>query len=128
MQSLHRQRIILLALSSLGVIAAFLPWIKANGSSTIGISTPGYHSWVALLCLLGTIVLCTYGDRTKELDTWMKYIAVGLCGIAAIMGILKVLSTIGWGLILLQICSIGSVFIALNISPKKNDGIKELKE
>jgi hypothetical protein len=132
MQQIHKQRIIIIALATIGAISVFLPWIRvANGDSISGISSKGFQSWGALLSLIATIVVCTFGEKQAPLEGFMKYLAIGLSAVAALLGIYKVLDTIGFGLILLQVCSIGAVMAALNGSfiTKKNDAkIIELED
>ncbi len=128
MKNIHRQKIMLIAISCIGCISGFLPWLKnQNGITQTGIQT-GLCSWLAIVALLLLIAICTYGDKEKPLSGTFKYIALLLSGITALIGILKVFNVIGIGLILLQICSIASFFIILNISRKKDDGIKEIKK
>jgi hypothetical protein len=128
MQNIHKQRIIIIALTAVGVISIFLPWIKgADGSFISGIGGKGYQSWGALLCLIATIGICLYGDKEMPLEGIVKYIAIALCGVAALLGIYKVLDVIGFGLILLQVTSIGALMATINASGKKNNELKELK-
>ncbi len=128
MFGIHKQRILLMFLALFGCVAIFFPWVKnTNNTSTIGINT-GIISWVALIALLSVIIVCTYGTKEKQLEGWQQYCTIGLSAITAIIGIFKVLHIIGIGLIIVQLCSIACVFIALNISRKKNDGISEINK
>jgi hypothetical protein len=129
MQNIHKQRIVIVALSAIGIISIFLPWIKGvDGGFISGIAGKGFQSWGALLCLLATIVICLYGEKEIPLDGVLKYIAIALCGIAALFGIYKVLDVIGFGLILLQVTSIGALMAAINAGGKKNNELKEYRE
>jgi uncharacterized membrane protein len=117
MNSIHKQRILIISLAAIGAISVFLPWVKGvNGNSISGIAGKGFQSWGALLALIATIVVCTFGEKEEPLEGLMKYLAIGLSGVAALLGIYKVLDTIGFGLILLQVSSIGALMAALNSS------------
>ncbi len=129
MQNIHKQRIIILVLAAIGIVSIFLPWIKgADGGFISGIAGKGFQSWGALLCLIATLVICLYGEKQVPLDGLMKYIAIALCGVAALLGIYKVLDVIGFGLILLQVTSIGALMAAINAGNKKNIELNEYKE
>jgi hypothetical protein len=132
MNNIHKQRLIIFGLALVGIIAVFLPWTKnTDGIFVSGVNSPGFQSWGALLALAATIVICTYGEKSQPIEGTLKYIAIALCGIAALLGIYKVLYTIGYGLILIQICSIGALMTALNLSSKKKEkpaDINELKK
>jgi hypothetical protein len=120
MDKINKQRIFIMVLAVIGIISVFLPWLKgSDGSSISGIAGKGFQSWGALLACAGTIVICTLGDTTEPLTGLFKWVAVGLCGIAALLGIYKVLDTIGFGLILLQISSVTAVMAAINMGTKK---------
>jgi hypothetical protein len=121
MGGFHKQRLIVLVLCIVGAISVFLPWLKPAGRSAIsGIATAGFQSWGALLALVGSgAIVFTQGDKSEPLKGVMKYLAIGLCGIAALFGIYKVLDIIGFGLILLQVCSIGALFAAIYFAEDK---------
>lgn len=126
MGGFHKQRLIILILCILGVISVFLPWIKVIGndgrnSFVSGVRTPGFQSWGALLSLGGAIAILFSGDKTMALHGLMKWLAIGLCGLAALFGTYKVLDTIGFGLILTQIASLGGLFAAIYIGDKEKD-------
>jgi hypothetical protein len=53
------------------------------------------------------------------LESPLKYIAAILALVAALAGILKVLNTIGYGLIIAQATCLLAVFVALGINPAK---------
>jgi hypothetical protein len=119
MQGFHKQRIIIFCLCILGVVSVFMPWVKSGAKNISGIATTGFQSWGALLALAGAIAVLFQGDKTKALQGFMKYLAIGLCGIAALFGTYKVLDTIGFGLILMQVASLGGLFAAIYIGDKE---------
>jgi hypothetical protein len=119
MAGFHKQRIIIFILCVLGVISVFFPWVKSGGKNISGIATTGFQSWGALLALAGAIVILFQGDKTRALTGLMKYLAIGLCGVAALFGTYKVLDTIGFGLILMQVASLGGLFAAIYIGDKE---------
>jgi hypothetical protein len=127
MLGIHKQRVLLMLFATIGSVAVFFPWVKTNdGLHIIGIKS-GLQSWFVLIALIGVIIVCTYGNKEKPLQGWLQYTTIALSSISVIIGIIKVLHIVGIGLILIQVCSIACVFIALNISRKKEDGIKEIE-
>jgi hypothetical protein len=127
MNNINKQRLFIIVLAVIGIISVFLPWLKgSDGSSISGIAGKGFQSWGALLASAGTIVVCTLGETTQPLTGIYKWLAIGLCGIAALLGIYKVLDTIGFGLILLQISSVTALMAAVNMGTKKIDDEKRL--
>lgn len=119
MGGFHKQRLIILCLCIVGIVAVFMPWVKNTGGKNIsGIATTGFQSWGALLALAGAVAILFQGDKEKALHGFMKYLAIGLCGVATLFGTYKVLDTIGFGLILMQIASLGGLFAAIYIGDK----------
>ncbi len=128
MNSLHKQRLLIIILAAVGAVAVFLPWVTENGSKVSGIASKGLQSWAALGALIGTIVICLQGEKGEPLDGLWKYLAIGLCALAAFFGIYKVLETIGFGLILLQVTSIGALMTAINAGKNNKADSRDLKE
>jgi hypothetical protein len=125
MKDIHKQRLILMTIATLGAIAVFLPWVKTGGNVTLGIKN-GNAAYLVILCFVGTIIICTYGNKSTILSSPWQYVAAGLCLLSAVIGIIKVLHVIGIGLILVQLLGVLGTVIALNLSKKKDDGIAEL--
>ncbi len=125
MKNIHKQKLLLIIVSAIGVLSVFFPWLIEGNKTTLGIST-GFGAYLAIICLAGTIVVCTYGDTHLPLVGIHQYLAAGFSAVAAIVGILNVISVIGIGLLLLQICGIVGIVLALNISRKKEDDFKQI--
>ena len=126
MFGIHKQRTLLMIFAAIGCISVFFPWVNnTDGTTTIGINT-GFLSWVAFIAFICVIIVCTYGIKDKPLQGTLQYVAIILCSAVAIIAVIKVLHIVGLGLIILQITSIASIFIALNIAPKKDDGLREI--
>lgn len=121
MGGFHKQRLIILILCILGVVSIFFPWIKSEGKFYSGIASGGFQVWGALLALAGAIAILFQGDKNMALHGLMKYLAIGLCGVAALFGTYKVLDTIGFGLILMQVASLGGLFAAIYIGDKDSN-------
>ena len=94
--NIHKQRLIAIAISVLGLIFLFLPWIKVGTSSHMG-----YGIWggiASALAFAGVIVDCILlGDKTKAFDKQGKMIAMIAFGFALLLTLIIALTASGTG-------------------------------
>lgn len=126
---LHKQKMYLLIFAALGLISLLLPWAKASfmgfSSSTNGLKGEGL---IALAGVVGLAVAALMGDKTKTLDTNMRYVALGSFGgmiLAALLVFLSIKSPVkpGLGLFLDIIVGVLGLLLLLGVvkPPKSID-------
>ena len=85
---MHKQRIIIIVIAALGMLATFMPWIKAPIIGSVD-GTDG-DGWITLALFAVALAISLLGDRTQKIKTKKLYIA-SLAGIiAAGIGILDI--------------------------------------
>ena len=99
---MNRQRIGILIIAIIGMLATFLPWVTAT--STIDLTLLGTKSFTKTIStnLYGAItfimfsislVISLLGDRTKALNQNQFYAVISPSIIAGIIGVWKIIST-----------------------------------
>lgn len=86
---MNKQRLSILIASSLGVLATFMPWVKAPLIGSIN-GTKG-DGWLTFFLFAVPLALSLVKDRAKELKGLQLYGAVVPGFIAAMIGIWKVI-------------------------------------
>ncbi|PID88171.1 MAG: hypothetical protein CSB06_01650 [Bacteroidia bacterium] len=91
MEGFNKQRLIFLIVAGIGVLAAFLPWMKV---SVFGISqtASGMSNAIALLSFLAYIgvgVLAFLGDRKEVLEKKKKRIVLILGAVGALWSLFR---------------------------------------
>jgi hypothetical protein len=86
---MHKQRIIIIVIAGLGMLATFMPWIKAPIIGSVN-GTDG-DGWITLVLFAVALVMSLLGDRTQKIKTKKIYIASLVCIIAAVVGILDII-------------------------------------
>lgn len=88
---MNKQRLIILILSIIGVLAVFMPWVHlpivghANG-------TGGLTGW-CIIALFGlTTFFCLSSDKTIRLEGKYFYTTLGSCGINFIIALWQIIS------------------------------------
>jgi hypothetical protein len=138
-QTMNKQRIYLLIVSGIGVIAMFLPWIRISIMGIVAGSTNGMHDTgiLVFLCFLGCGILAFLGDQAKPLDKTMWMITMLLSVIAAAIMVIwffrmtDAMSFLSFGFYLALICSLALVFVAYNYRNagyNLKDGFDDLKK
>jgi hypothetical protein len=101
--NLHKQRLYLLILAGVALIALFLPWFTVSAGGFGGISKNGLNSW-GLLVLIGVGVAaaaCFMGNRALPLDDQGKKLALG--GFGGIVG--------GAAIYLIRVMTVGTSYV-----------------
>ena len=89
-KKMHKQRLGILIVASLGVLATFLPWVKSPIIGSInGTQGPG---WMTLLLFAVPLVISLLNDKTKALKGGQLYGAIIPSLIAGVYGIGEILS------------------------------------
>jgi hypothetical protein len=82
---MHKQRIIVIVIAALGMLATFMPWVKAPIIGSVD-GTDG-DGWITLVLFAVALVMGLLGDRTQKIETKKMYIASIATAIAALVGI-----------------------------------------
>jgi len=81
---MHQQKLIALIEAGFALIALFLTWLTATaeGFGTTR-STNGFSSWglLSLMGIIGIVIACLLGDKTKPFDDQGKKIALASFGL-----------------------------------------------
>ncbi len=118
---LSKQKMYLLIFAALGLISLLLPWARVSAygfsSSQNGLKGEGL---IALLGIIGLCVAALMGDKTKALDTNMRYVALGSFGaiiLATILVFLSIKSPVkpGLGLFLAIAVSVLGLLLLLGV-------------
>ena len=86
---MHKQRIIIIVIAALGILATFMPWVKAPIIGSVN-GTDG-DGWITLVLFAVALVISLLGDRTQKIETKKMYIASLVSIIAAVVGILDII-------------------------------------
>ena len=89
MNKMHKQRLIIMVISILGMLATFMPWVKAPLIGSVN-GTEG-DGWITLGLFAVALVMSLLGDRTQKIVTKKIYIASIASIIAAVIGIWKII-------------------------------------
>lgn len=128
---MHKQRLLVVAASTIGAISIFLPWISLTIFG-LTISASGYEVWdgwvVFGLCGAAIAMALTQGDKTTEMDQDVKKKVIGFgAGIAGFMLFELVVrigfSAAGFGAFLALLAGIGILAAPFII---KGDGSFEM--
>lgn len=130
---MNKQRLSLLVIAAVGVVATYLPWAKAPFNSSIKGTELG--GWITMALFFVVIVSSIIGDRTKTIvknqgmvslaasvlaGLYAAWRVLDLSGLFTNNAIEKVMSStisIGIGLYLVILAAIGSIIV--NIAMKK---------
>lgn len=82
---MHKQRIIIIVIAALGMLATFLPWAKAPFVGSVD-GTNG-DGWITLGLFAVALVMSLLGNRTQKIETKKMYVASIASIIAAAVGI-----------------------------------------
>lgn len=118
---LNKQKMYLLIFAALGLVSLILPWAKVSAfgfsHSQNGLKGEGL---IALAGVIGLVVAAFMGDKTKALDTNMRYVALGSLGamiLAALLVFLSIKSPVkpGLGLFLDIIVGVLGLLLLLGV-------------
>jgi hypothetical protein len=99
--SLHQQRMFTLIFAAIAFIGMILPWVVA-GQGQFKQTSNGFAEWgiLALFGVAGAVVAALLGDKMRELDQNIRYIAIGSF-VAVILGsfiqFMKIVNITGQG-------------------------------
>ncbi|TVQ52491.1 MAG: hypothetical protein EA366_14085 [Spirulina sp. DLM2.Bin59] len=123
-ESLHDQRLAVIATASMGCFSTFLPWIYVPIVGTV--SGAVGDGWITLALFIPAIVVALKGDRLTPLVDSPRWIAVIPAVIASFIGFFKILdigglSSIGIGLYLLTVSGVLLCISAWFLEKRKID-------
>ena len=98
--NLHKQKLYSLILGAVALVGMILPWATQNlggfGSNTLG---NGFQGWgiLSLFGLIAVLVSSLAGDKTKDYDQNMRYLAIGAFGAIALGALISFMQLSGGG-------------------------------
>ena len=87
---MNKQRIGILIAAGLGMLATFMPWLKAPVVGTINGAEWKGDGWITFFLFALTLVISLINDKSKSLKGWLLYCAIIPSIIAAAIGIWKI--------------------------------------
>lgn len=87
-QTLHKQRKLILIAAIAGVISVFLPWFSA-GAFGFSVHVNGFHRWgiLAFICFLGAAIITLAGDQKLALEKSFWFAAL-TCGALSLLSVI----------------------------------------
>ena len=88
---MNKQRLVILILSIIGILAVFMPWVHlpfvghANG-------TVGLTGWIIIALFGLTTLFCLSSDKTTRFEGKYFYTTLGSCGINIIIALWQIVS------------------------------------
>ncbi len=110
--NIAKQRLIFMAVSFLGMIAIFFPWVGVRHYNASATGLQGGVGWVTFVAFAVMIALSFLGDRKKPMNE-LKYAGTGIALITLVYTILTITQTAGdgvyphFGLYWLMLISLG---------------------
>lgn len=98
--NLHKQKLYSLILGGVALIGMILPWATQSlggfGSNSLG---NGFQGWgiLSLFGLIAVLVSSLAGDKTKDYDQNMRYLAIGAFGAIALGALISFMQLSGAG-------------------------------
>lgn len=88
--ALHKQRIALMCAAGAGMVATFLPWVKAPIVGSIA-GTAGDVGWITFVLFGISLGLTFSGNRVELLSSWERTTAVISSAVAGLIGLYKII-------------------------------------
>lgn len=127
---MNKQRLAILIVAGLGVLATFLPWVKVPILGSVN-GTQG-DGWITLVLFAIAILISLSKDKTKAIEGGLLYAAILPGGLAGAIGLWKIIDfnskmeelgvggvSIGFGLYLVVLAGIALPIVGFLIKDKK---------
>ncbi|MDA9775431.1 hypothetical protein N9B67_03810 [Algibacter sp.] len=86
---MNKQRLAILTVAGLGVLATFLPWVKVPILGSVN-GTQG-DGWITLVLFAIAILISLSKDKTKAIEGGLLYAAILPGGLAGALGLWKII-------------------------------------